>query len=183
MRFFSHFIILHFSCGVNHYKNTYLFLYFLRRKIDIQNSLFDFSELIKIMKFRFWCFSWAPGNLYSLEFTILDTTGCPHMISWWSQSRVIFVKLNQCDKKSHFVNICHRLPPTRNGLSCLFTINFFESFVSSTRWGGLWWVRTLFIVATHILNVKMPTLGYLFEFDVPRCRKRSRKWFASRKLI
>ena len=143
MRFFSHFIILHFSCGVNHYKNTYLFLYFLRRKIDIQNSLFDFSELIKIMKFRFWCFSWAPGNLYSLEFTIWDTTGCPHMISWWSQSRVIFVKLNQCDKKSHFVNICHRLPPTRNGLSCLFTINFFESFVSSTRWGGLWWVRTL----------------------------------------
>ena len=80
--------------------------------------------MFKIMKFRVWCFSWAPGNLYSLEFTIWDTTGCPHMISWWSQSRVIFVKLNQCDKKSHFVNICHRLPPTRNGLSCLFTIIF-----------------------------------------------------------
>ena len=43
---------------------------------------------------------------------------------------------------------------------------FFESFVSSTKWGGLWWVRILFIVATHILNVKMPTLGYLFEFDL-----------------
>ena len=26
----------------------------------------------------------------------------------------------------------------------------------------------LFIVATHILNVKMPTLGYLFEFDLSR---------------
>ena len=84
---------------------------------------------------------------------------------------VVSVSGNFCEIESVWqkITLCEYLsqtPADEKRAQLSFYDQFFESFVSSTKWGGLWWVRTLFIVATHILNVKMPTLGYLFEFGL-----------------
>ena len=102
---------------------------------------------------------------------------------------VVSVSGNFCEIESVWqkITLCEYLSQTpadekRAQLSIYDQFFWVICLIHKMRWAMVS-KDSSFIVATHILNVKMPTLGYLFEFDVPRCRKRSRKWFALRKLI
>ena len=119
--------------------------------------------------FRVWCFSWAPGNLYSLEFTILDTTGCPHMTHVVVLSLGYFLKLTSVTKNhTLWIFVTDSRRRETGPVVYLRSIYFWViCLIHKMRW-VLVSKDHLFIVATHILNVKMPTLGYLFEFDLSR---------------